>query len=78
MCAKALMTATFVPGISCKWCAAVTPGVRTSGITRGSTTISLAPLRIAFFIREAKTGWAEVGLAPINMMTSLCSTDSKS
>ena len=29
-------------------------------------------------MREAKTGWADVGFAPINMMTSLCSTDSKS
>ena len=54
--AKALMTATFVPGISCRWCDAETPGARTSGITRGSTTINFAPFRIACFIRDAKTG----------------------
>ena len=29
-------------------------------------------------MRDAKTGCAVVGLAPINMITSLCSTDSKS
>ena len=45
---------------------------------RGSMTISLAPWRSRFFIREAKTGWPSVGLAPMTMMTSVCSTESKS
>ena len=29
-------------------------------------------------MREANTGWPSVGLAPITMMTSACSTESKS
>ena len=29
-------------------------------------------------MREANTGWASVGLAPITRMTSACSTESKS
>ena len=45
---------------------------------RGSATISLAPLRSRFFMREAKTGWPSVGLAPITSTTSACSTESKS
>ena len=37
-------------------------------------TISLAPLRSRFFSREANTGWPSVGLAPMIMTTSVCST----
>ena len=37
---------------------------------RGSTTISFAPSRKRFFMREANTGWPSVGLAPITMITS--------
>ena len=40
--------------------------------------ISLAPARTRFFMRDAKTGWASVGLAPMMMMTSDFSTDLKS
>ena len=36
------------------------------------STISLAPWRSRFFMREAKTGCASVGLAPITMITSAC------
>ena len=42
------------------------------------STISLAPSRSRFFMREANTGWPSVGLAPMTMMTSVCSTESKS
>ena len=45
---------------------------------RGSATISRAPSRSRFFIREAKTGCASVGLAPISSMTSALSTERKS
>ena len=45
---------------------------------RGSTTISLAPSRSRRFIREAKTGCASVGLAPMTRITSDLSTDLKS
>ncbi len=37
-----------------------------------------APARNRFFMREAKTGWASVGLAPMTRMTSALSTDLKS
>ena len=37
-----------------------------------------APARIRRFIRDANTGWASVGLAPMTSMTSACSTDAKS
>ena len=40
--------------------------------------ISLAPWRSRFFILEANTGWPSVGLAPMIMITSACSTESKS
>ena len=50
----------------------------TRSIRRGSATISLAPWRRRRFIREAKTGWPSVGLAPITRITSACSTDLKS
>ena len=50
----------------------------TRSMRRGSTTISRAPARSRLFMREAKTGWASVGLAPITMMTSALSTDLKS
>ena len=58
--------------------AASTCGVRTRSMRRGSTTISFAPSRSRFFMREAKTGWPSVGLAPMTRMTSACSTQSKS
>ena len=45
---------------------------------RGSTTMSLAPSRSRRFMRDAKTGWPSVGLAPINSITSDLSTDLKS
>ena len=51
---------------------------RTRSIRRGSMTISRAPARRRFFMREANTGWASVGLAPITTITSVCSTLSKS
>ena len=34
-------------------------------VRRGSITISLAPARRRFFMRDANTGWASVGLAPM-------------
>ena len=40
--------------------------------------MSLAPLRIAFFMREPNTGWASVGLAPMSSSTLDSSTDLKS
>jgi hypothetical protein len=41
-------------------------------------TISLAPWRSRFFRREANTGCAEAGLAPMIIATSQSSTESKS
>ena len=64
------MTATLVPGLSCRWWLAVTCGVRTTSIARGSTTISFAPSRMRRFICEPKTGWPSVTFAPISMITS--------
>ena len=43
---------------------ASTCGMRTRSIRRGSMTISFAPSRSRFFMREANTGCASVGLAP--------------
>ena len=40
--------------------------------------MSLAPARSRFFMREANTGCAAAGLAPMTMATSVCSTESKS
>jgi hypothetical protein len=40
--------------------------------------MALAPARSRFFIRDANTGWASVGLAPMTSMTSACSTEAKS
>ena len=40
--------------------------------------MSFAPWRRRFFIREPKTGWPSVGLAPITRITSEFSTDLKS
>ena len=40
--------------------------------------MSLAPARSRCFIREANTGWASVGLAPMTRMTSASSTEWKS
>ncbi|GJE71950.1 hypothetical protein CHKEEEPN_3502 [Methylorubrum podarium] len=37
-----------------------------------------APSRSRFFIREPKTGWPSVGLAPMTRITSDSSTDLKS
>ena len=71
-------TATLVPGFSGRWYSASTCGERTMSVRRGSSTISLAPLRSRFFSREANTGWPSVGLAPMIMTTSVCSTESKS
>ena len=71
------MTATFVPGLSGRWCCAFTCGEATRSILRGSITTSLAPWRSRFFMREANTGWASDGLAPMTTMTSACSTDLK-
>ena len=51
--------------------------MRTRSMRRGSTTISLAPSRSRFFMREANTGCPSVGLAPTTQMTSVCSTESK-
>jgi hypothetical protein len=45
---------------------------------RGSATMIWAPCRSRRFIREAKTGWASVGLAPMTRITSACSTEAKS
>ena len=74
----ALTNATFVPGRTGRWKAASTCGERTRSIRRGSATMTCAPARIRRFIRDAKTGWASVGLAPMTSMTSACSTDAKS
>ena len=40
-------------------------------------TMSRAPSRSRRFMRDAKTGWASVGFAPITTTTSAASTDSK-
>ena len=45
---------------------------------RGSATIRRAPSRRRRFIRDANTGCASVGLAPISRITSDFSTDLKS
>ena len=74
----ALTKATLEPGRTGRWYVASTWGLRTRAIRRGSATISWAPSRSRFFIREAKTGWASVGLAPISRITSACSTERKS
>ena len=74
----ALTNATLVPGRTGRWKAASTCGERTRSIRRGSATITCAPARIRRFIRDANTGWASVGLAPMTSMTSACSTDAKS
>jgi len=47
-------------------------------VRRGSMTISLAPARSRFFMREANTGCASVGLAADNQHHVVCSTESKS
>ena len=54
--AIAVIIATLVPGFSGSWYSASTCGVRTRSMRRGSMTISFAPSRSRFFIREAKTG----------------------
>ena len=74
----ALTKATFVPGRTGRCSSASTWGERTRSIRRGSATITLAPSRRRRFIREANTGWASVGLAPMTSMTSAESTEAKS
>ena len=74
----ALMNATLEPGSTGRWKAASTCGLRTRSMRRGSATISFAPSRSRRFIREANTGWASVGLAPISRITSVASTERKS
>ena len=76
--ARALTKATLEPGITGRWCAASTCGVRTRSMRRGSATTIWAPWRSRRFMREANTGWASVGLAPISRITSALSTDLKS
>ena len=49
-----------------------------AGLLEKAGLITRAPSRIRRFIRDAKTGWASVGLAPITSMTSACSTEAKS
>ncbi len=44
---------------------------------RGSITISRAPARRRFFMRDANTGWPSDGLVPMTMITSDFSTDLK-
>ena len=43
--------------------------MRARSLRRGSITISLVPLRIAFLRKVAATGWFTVGLAPIRITT---------
>ena len=76
--AIAFSIAALVPGRSGRWYCASMCGMRTMSMRRGSMTISLAPWRRRFFMREANTGWASVGLAPMIRTTSVCSTESKS
>ena len=75
--AIAVSTATLVPGISGR-CSALMCGDSTISVRRGSITISLAPWRSRFFRREANTGCAAAGLAPMIMTTSVSSTELKS
>jgi hypothetical protein len=74
----ALTNATLVPGRTGRCSAASMCGERTRSMRRGSATMALAPARSRFFIRDAKTGCASVGLAPMTSMTSACSTEAKS
>jgi hypothetical protein len=76
-CASAVSTATLVPGAAAGDAASMW-GVRTRSMRRGSMTISFAPCAQPLLHAEAKTGWPSVGLAPITMTTSVCSTESKS
>ncbi len=76
--AIALTNATLVPGCTGRWKAASTCGLRTRSMRRGSATMTRAPSRSRRFIRDANTGWASVGLAPMTSMTSHSSTDLKS
>ena len=54
---------------------AETGGGKKSGSGRGRR-VNRAPSRKRFFMREANTGCPSVGLAPMTMMTSACSTES--
>jgi hypothetical protein len=47
---------------------------RDSSPARGSISTSLVPLRTAFLIQVAATGWFTVGLAPMTITTSACIT----
>jgi hypothetical protein len=69
-CIIALSIATSVSGLNCrKRCAR-----RARSERRGSQTISFVPLRTAFLIQLAATGWFTVGLAPMTITTSACVT----
>src|SRR4030067_109992 len=57
----ALMRLLSVPGLCLMWMSAL----EAIQVSRGSHTITLAPLRRAFFLSSPTTGWASVGLAPI-------------
>jgi hypothetical protein len=47
-------------------------------VRRGSITITFAPSRTRRFMRDAKTGCASVGLAPMIIITSVSQIESKS
>ncbi len=65
-CISAFSIATSVSGLNCrKRCA-----TRERSERRGSMTISLVPVLVAFLMKLAATGWFTVGLAPIRITTS--------
>ena len=67
---NALSIATSVSGLKGrKRCA-----MRARSERRGSITISLVPCLTAFLMKVAATGWFTVGLEPMTMTTSACST----
>ncbi len=69
----ALSSATSLPDLKCSmWVAYLR-----IAWPRGSMTISLAPRFAACLKNVAATGWFSVGLAPMMMMTSACSTSLK-
>jgi len=68
-CMMPLIRAVSVPGL----CRSQRVANLTSGILRGSATISLAPLRTAFFMRSAMIGWFSVVLEPMTKSASLSS-----
>ena len=66
----ALSKATSVSTLNCRlrqvW--------RPMSVMRGSASTMRVPRWAAFFIQVAATGWLLVGLAPMTMMRSECST----